>query len=283
MHSDPSLLQFMRGTFASSKLLRNLGIGCSISAIILGILASLSGKRALTLWTPFIMAGLHVLSFIFEYRSKIERSRAEDLRYLIMLEDGLGWEIHLQEEINMRAEASWLARRLARKADESPYYASPKPKGPERLLDHIRESVFFTKHLAQSASFWFLFGSCCVAVIGIGVLIGAVFVVSQREVLIAIANAAISVLLIAAAGPFFGDGLAFRRLAERCALLNESANNLSDRSIISVLKLLQRYNSTLLCAPPLPEFIYKLRRHELNRLWQSRTRREEELSTDEHD
>jgi hypothetical protein len=270
--TDVPLLALMRGEFSSAKLFHSASVLLYIAAILLGVVATLYGLPLFIIISPFIMAILQGLSFVTDSFARVERSRAETVRRTIMLEDGLDWPVSPREEANMRAEASWFAINFARRADTSSYYASTKPKGPGRLLEHISESLFFTRHISRSASNLLLSVSFLVAVVGVAALVYAILAVSQRDVQIAIAKGAISVLLIAAASPPLRDALAFHRLAERCATLDEHIARIEIEEISTelVLKLLYTYDCSRFGAPLLPELIYRRKRAELNVLWQRR-------------
>jgi len=276
--TDPSLLQLMRGGFSSAKLFRTIAVMLYIGAILLGVVTTISGHALLVILAPFIMSILHGLSFVTENVSRVERSRAEAVRRALLLEDGLAWPVSPREEANLRAEASYFALELARRADISPYYASSRPEGPERLLEHVSESIYFTRHIARSASHWLLSASILVALGGISALVFAILAVSQRDVQIAIAKAAISILLIAAASPPLQDAVAFGRLSNKSANLDEQAEKMkyAQISIESVLKLVYTYDCARLGAPLLPGLIYRHKRARLNTLWQRRIGRDKE-------
>ncbi len=102
-------------------------------------------------------------------RATIVSLRADRCRRLILYADGLGRSISKEELAEVRA---WGMREtLVITSFVPPYYASPKPVGPNRLADIVAESSFFTSQLAQKvlSAIWGAF------IISGGILISILF------------------------------------------------------------------------------------------------------------
>lgn len=214
---------------------------------------------------------LQMAILLLKQRSSVHYSRAEEIRRIAVLKDGLGLE---------PAKVT-IASILARLGNAKPpdkfhvgrYFASDKPLGALRLLENVEESSFWTQRIASVTG---NLGFVAVLVgAGISVMSLLTFISGEpsKSALHLAAEAAVVTLGFVVAGDFLVLSLEYRELSdEACHRMEEAATQVesgkADRE--SAILLFGEYNCNLSGAPPLPGFIYRLLHNRLSKAWAAR-------------
>lgn len=217
---------------------------------------------------------LQVLALVLKHVSTTHYSRAEEIRRIAVLKDGLGIE---PPQIVM-------AKIVSRSGNASPptklhvgkYFASEAPPGVSRFLENIEESSFWTHRIASFTGNLGLFA----VIVGVAISVGALFAFINAGVppsaLHSAAEAVVVSLGFVVAGDFLILSLQYRELSqEACRRMEDAAAQLeSERTERdAAIFLFSEYNCNLSGAPPLPSFLYRLLHKRLSDGWAARNTR----------
>jgi hypothetical protein len=244
-------------------------IGLFVAAVI--------GSFPIAEWATSVLAiGVfvgQVLIFFLRYSAGDHQSRAEEIRRMAMMQDGLG--IHpspftlarLQDRIGdlTHSEHPFLG----------PYYGSKEPPGPRRLLDITAECAFFTGGNARRM--WNILFALAAG--GLLVVLSALF----TTLLFAGSTAAMQIAgktaLIVIAAWAFGDfasmACAFKELSESADRVLDGCEQAlqgataGDAASSSALALFSEYNCAVVKAPPIPGWIYRRYQDRMNTAWRT--------------
>jgi hypothetical protein len=199
---------------------------------------------------------------------------AEQIRRMAMMEDGLGI-VPSDDEIAVIWERIGDPE-AAKPSYERPYYESSSVKGPIRLLEITRESVFFTKSLARSAArtLW------TAVFFGLGIVIFSFVMIvqfySSTSFVVNGAKLVLTSMSFWAVGDLASMAVQFGDL-DRCGelILSKCTGLLSrrDNSRDAAIALAGEYNCAVIQAPPIPEWLYNWRVKLLNKAWRNRKKR----------
>jgi len=269
-----NLIQAMQTEYSRCKrLLYSCAFPVSVGLFIAAVVGCFPVPQWLTNTLAVCVVAAQIALFIFREFASDHQSRAEEIRRLEMLNDGLG----------IRASPISLARLHEIVGDFkhseppylTPYYGSTEPPGPRRLLETTAESAFFTGGNARRM--WKLIA----ATAGVGIVIAIItFVVAVLSgVSSAVAETAARVVLASmafwAAGDFAAVALAFKSLRDACeAVLHGCEQSLAavhdgDATAQSALAMFCEYNCALAKAPPIPAWIYARYQERMNTAWRN--------------
>ena len=218
---------------------------------------------------PFIVAAAAFLAEMFQLRSDNLKGRAEAFRRKIEYRDGFGWGIEGAEIADVLAGMTARKRAMIAKKASEAYYASSKSPGPARVLENLRESAWWSKHLSSSMRT----GCAVVLTVTVAGSIAALYIaaislpaLSDRQNVVRIATATLSLIVSVGLWRFLVGYSGFNLKAERYE--KAAADTLKGASEeIAALKLLHDYQIARASAPIIPDWLWKLRRDGLNELW----------------
>jgi hypothetical protein len=212
---------------------------------------------------------LAVIAECCHWRSDIVKGRAEHLKRRIEFFDGLGWPIPSVELSDGIAKMSRRQRsRMERTADES-YFASESEVGAQRLLENLRESSWWSKHLAgwmlvasSLISSTLLIGSLVALALSIAATTNSAALDSISRVVAALLTLILSLGLVKLIAGYF----TFAKKSEQIEneAIGQLAKTLSD---VEAIRILQEYQIARASAPLIPDWIWRMRRPLLNGLW----------------
>jgi len=227
-------------------------------------------------WAGVATAATALVGSLLRWRADVLRSYAEELLRAKELRDGLGWPVDRKRYADLRADHSSLAK-LAnfRQEEQSNFYETDEPVGPRRLVQMLRESTWWSERLARFC-FWLTLGLVILLVIVslyafpfaesfTGVPLEADQLVSLYTSLICLVFSGNVARLI------FG----YNSLSTAARDAYERLDSLADQSDLSgatALSIVMTYQFVRSAAPPIPDWVWRLRRTALNEAW------EEELS-----
>jgi hypothetical protein len=241
-------------------------------AVVYGlVLVDVVTSHSISRWLAPSALALQILALLLKQRSSIRYGAAEEIRRLMVLEEGLGVEpsqIVIAEIVARSGNAS-----PPKRVHVGKYFASEEPPGVARLLEHVEESSFWTHHIASFAGN-LAFG---LVIIGVGISLWALVAFINAGVsasaLQAAAEAVVATLGFVVAGDFLVLSLEYRQLGQDARRTMGEASGQSESGKMdreSAILLFGEYNCNLSGSPPLPSFFYKLRHERLARGWAAR-------------
>lgn len=153
--------------------------------------------------------------------------------------------------------------------EEDGYYGSTEPNGPRRLVDIVRESAWWSGHLAGMASLLYGAAGGLLVLAGSLALIAAVgfgdFKAISGATIARVVSAAFG---IAVTGGLFRISAGFKAFSEISHKVDQSGTSLLGGTfdIREALELAVTYQCARLVSPPIPSWIYEIRKDYLNRL-----------------
>jgi hypothetical protein len=250
----------------------NLSFVLAVTAPLASVLAVWNDSP----WALYVIALLSLVTPIcIAWSREIANTniiRADKCRRLILFEDGLGWPATKEDLAEIRAWA--INVQLKQAPFIKPYYASTKPKGANRIADIVTESSFFTTNLAGKAAFG-LFMLCLGAAIAVAIILhlsgsqtsintGSGYSLIAKSIAVII-SALISGDFLILAKKYYDLKGAADRVFQRCASVRDQKKAGADL----VLPIVEDYGIALLQAPPIPGWLYKHYRDELNRIYRA--------------
>lgn len=116
-------------------------------------------KDEIWLYVLGILAFVFVLaSQFFQWKTRVVRSIAEEIRRTVMVHHGLGSPLSNSEYVDLTGR-TWCKEATASKMEDAQWYATKVPPGYPRMAEMLEESVHFSQQiLARSARrTWFRF------------------------------------------------------------------------------------------------------------------------------
>jgi hypothetical protein len=224
---------------------------------------------------PFLVAALSISSEISRWRSDDFKGTGEKIKRQLEEHDGFGWNISKSDLADVMAECPghFLAT-LSHEQLAGSVYASGAEKGPRRVVENLRESAWWSKHLAKATATglkWiilFLFAGAILA------LLVSVKTVSDRAILANIAKVVTSTLVL-------GFSLGLLRLLQSYLVFSQKADFAQQKGerllkeqveVVDALRVLGGYQMARASAPLLPTFVWKFNKDRLNKIWNFRTK-----------
>lgn len=290
-HHNPELIR--DAIFARCKLLWGVGLVVKFLVFALGIFVvfALADEKIIALIGLFLVATSELLLWL----SDRWKSAAQELHRKLDLENSFGWHITQSEILDFLARYPGDINSLAGEATGS-YFASKECPGSKRAVENLRESAWWSMHLAESM--WWIFVSAIVAIFfGCIVLLnvsienvsqapaqatssqaqaaaasGVVSPVVSKAVSAGVVKVVTSAILFVFSYGLFRFAVGYysfsaksKQIKEKAELLLESGS--ADQ--IQAVKLWQDYHLAREAAPLLPTWIWKLRQKKLNALWRA--------------
>lgn len=249
---------------------------------------------ALTLMFPsfpqgvmlFILLGFAILAEVFNYLADRIFGMSHSFRAKLDLQDSLGWEISPSEYSDFLAELPGSVKDSAQKPltdgdRRGHYFASRNVHGPERALENVEESSWWSKILAKKMTRFCL---VLLLITVIGSLAGMIMTVYTIGVLgsaagsngllgIARVSTSFLMLLISLGTVKLTLGYySFSIKAEKVEKHSDRLLNGRKFDLMEAVKTVHEYHLARLVAPPIPDWIWRKNEKELNKLF---TRRRE--------
>lgn len=273
---EPSLLALMRAEFTVGKRWDRTSMALQIVAVAAGLAGAVVEDDAVAWGATFVALFGLLLGYVCQLNAATARGLAERTRRAVILRDGLGWPLGPREEADLRLQFDPWAQRLATQSPDlgRSYFGSGVVPGPERLRDNLQESVFWQAHLSRIAANYALTAVVLLGFIVLGVVLLALTSVDRQDTRSAFAKT------LAAVVPFLVTTNAVRlwwslarqgtQLQQLDAALEETRRRSGSPQEIEVLRLAHEYDILVLEAPPVPDWIYRRNRDELDRRWATR-------------
>ncbi|TSA19395.1 hypothetical protein D4R75_09670 [bacterium] len=270
------LVQLMRREFASSKRWMRYSILCNVGVVLLSVVGSIYNGSQNNSLIPLVLLFVQMIAFLTREKSGRDYGRAERIRRLTLVQDGLG--IQLPDILIKR-----IASASSDIADPEPpiigtYYTSDLPASPQRLLAILTESCFYTEHLSDRA-FKLL---ATLSLTGLAAVVLLVISLIQLYIdpalLKTVTMVSVTFLSFWATGDLAHMTMKFRALHVSCALILDRCEELEAThryDFTEIVLLLDEYNCALAASLPLPSRFYEARQARLDEMWSLRSRQEQ--------
>lgn len=264
-----NLIDAMSCEYRRGKKWWNSGLYLKCILLLTSIVAVYATGRIIMI-VGFATLIIPIAALLVNLKASGHYSRAEKMRRLLLLIDGLGIEAPKLELAQLEFEIGKFDK--AKPLYTPPYYDSPLSAGPQRLSDIIAESAFFTKNLSESSAK--LFGG--IAFIGVLLIASFMYFLIQSNISQTAGqlSAKIITMMIVffVAGDFVLYCLKFSELSktsENVLVKCDKLRNGQDINIQDVISIMDDYNCALIKSPPIPDFIYKMKLNTLNEAWRN--------------
>lgn len=268
-----TIVDVMFEAFKKSKLYFRLGFWSSCLITLIAVILSFNIESNAVVGFTIFSFLLQVAVFVLRLLGEQQFNIGEQLRRINILNDGLG----------VKASPVELLRVIRRtgKSNFSPspasgnYFDSKLAPGPNRLIEILLESAFWTHSLAESCFYWFL----SVAIVGGSATLLVIVALLNKNLTVANGQTAtvavLTVLTFWSASDVLNIALKFRKLSKEtegiCSAAEAVLKNKSQfPSEFEALSMLSDYNSALASSLPIPDWIYSRNQNSLNTLWSKR-------------
>lgn len=207
----------------------------------------------------------------FSYQSKQKKDIAEHARRLLLIVNGLGYQVSKKELTDLFASFS-ISETAGKKWESKDYFQSTHKIGYLRLSHLLQESAFFSKHLySESAKIsWVMFS--IIFLISLATLFVLPILPSLSWV-ITIAKIISVVLMFLISIDLFGRALEYTDASNSIRYIDDKLENTyrSGMKEGDILLVFSDYNTTVSSAPLIPTFIYNWNKTRLAKLWNKRS------------
>jgi len=260
-----SLLGLARAGSEAAKNWSRLRFISQIAVLACGLLAFfVSGAPAYFAAVGALVAQL--ASWVCALRAQQVHQQAEQVRRRAILFDALGGTAERLDVTDLWRLFDEKTRARAASLDEPDYYASTRDPGPDRLMEILKESTFWSKHLyAVSARRAFKGVAAVIAC----VLIFALLVLpnTSGEIPLLIARGLVLFLGFVVGVDQLGRAIAWTDAKNRLEALHRRLELASLDDMEPCLAIFSDYTAATSLAPPIPTTVYESEREGLNSLW----------------
>jgi hypothetical protein len=222
-----------------------------------------------------MVVGLAVAGYVLFRLYQGKYDLALEARRLDQVERGIGWPVSPFVRTRLRSRAGARARRAAEKyqRDSAQYYTADKDRGPERLLDMVQESAFFTSaqfRMLRNLTAALLIIMVVLVVLAVGFALASA---SQREFRIEIARIVLALVPFAFSIGLVSWTLDLHQLANGIDRVDEDLENVRVQDLVKIEDVMRaqgEYQLLIARGLPVPGPIYRAMRDDLNRLWKER-------------
>jgi hypothetical protein len=257
------------GYFKASSVLHSAASTLQLAAILV---ASLPGLRdPLGLWAPVLVAAFAYLIALGRLGGdRLKASGDRVLRHAELL-DGFGIAPSVRELADLEAEAPWFVDFLRdRPTQAEGYFASNAPPSPGRVIQNTYESAWWTQRLSHSLAVIELIRLGVFLVVGLLVLRIAITPDISTSLKPDIALLAVSLIMfLLTQGPLRRTTESYQ-LSAGCRTVVSACEAALQRQTpmdVDAFKVLFAYQLARKGSPPIPRWLWKAKRKNLNRLW----------------
>ncbi len=217
-----------------------------------------------------IIVALSIASEAVIWRSDRMKEIAEWLLRKLDLRDAFGWDISSSEMQDILARTSTkIKSRVPPECEGDPYFDSKDERGTVRALKNIRESAWWSKHLAETTVWYALAFMIAAILASLFVLLFTISTISNSDVLSSIGRSVTFVLMVVLSLGLLRLTIGYFRFKEKADRAERRADNLlkNDCNETEAIKLYAEYHLDRAAAPLVPDCIYRWNETKLNELW----------------
>jgi hypothetical protein len=250
------------------------GIGIGLQFIVVGInivivLVVGSFSQSLSL-----LAALLSIGYVFTqwYSDRLKRV-SDSVKRKFEMYDGLGWKLTPKEVSDLIVAVPEKIINDAKIPSDEPFFDSDAPPSPQRVIQNLEESSWWTKHLADSMTK--VTALVCAGIFAIAsvTMVIALQTITNQTVVVILSKIIVSIIVFIFSGGYFRMSFEYFRLSKEAEKIEDRASKiLSTRKITETvaLKELHEYQIARSGAPPIPTWIWSIRQKRLNQAWKLR-------------
>ncbi len=272
---DKNLLKILglhRAEFEKAKLNERYAWVAQSIVSVTAIVSLFINVETIIYFATLIALISTVVKWKFTYQAKNLKSTAERARRLILLSEGLGYQVSKKEIADLQCGFS-ASETDGQKWENANYFSSRATPGFSKLTDHLQESAFYSKHLyaASAKQAWYYFAVIfLVSLIGLFVLPS----ISNHTQSITIARIISIVLMFLIATDLLGRAIKFTKASNSLSDIDSriesvKSSNYPEHDIIFIWS---DYNASVQGTPLIPTSVYTRNKGRLDRLWFERNR-----------
>lgn len=264
------LLMKLQGDKA--KFWWNASVTLQIGIILLSAYTTLTSNFT-TETALFVIPIMSICSPLMRWRADALKGAYQSLLRKFEFYDGLGWAILPREKSEWLLALSKKQQQQVTATDRMPvhYFASNKQPSPERLLENLEESSWWSKHIAKFTSIVFgvftaavLLGSFAVLLLSIQGAVGQASLISIAKVIVSVIAALFSIGFIRMTVEYALFSQASAKFEEKSCQILDMGKTIDQEE---ATKLLHEYQITRSGAPMLPSWSWRLNEKRLNPIW----------------
>ncbi len=235
-------------------------------------------------WMPFILLAVAALAEVFNYLADRIFGMSHSFRAKLDLQNSLGWAISPGEYADFLADLPDPVKATAKMPPSASerkgsYFISQLPQGPQRALENVEESAWWSKILARKM---FRF---CMAILIMAVtasllsLIATTYAISitgssaNNAGLSGMARVATSALMLLLSLGTIKLTVGYHSFHNKAEKVEKHAERLlmsGDTDVMDAVKTFHEYHLARVVAPPMPDWIWRRNEKELNVLFAQR-------------
>jgi hypothetical protein len=221
----------------------------------------------------YLATVLSLAAFLSNQTFENSRSKAQELRRKLDLQDSFGWRVETDEfnDLLLRCSNSVKKKACSQKPD-APYFDSQELHGPKRALQNVRESAWWSEHLSERMFQLSLKVTLVLAAAAVASTIAALAtvdtgVVKDLSIYTKLARAVTSLLMLVFSLSLVKLTINYYKFSKGAAKCKEAANGQlkkSPRNKDQALINMYNYFIVRSGSPVLPTWLWKWHRDELN-------------------
>lgn len=261
-----SLLGLARAASESAKRWSQLRLVAQIAVLACGLGALVLGDTLAYFAAVGALVGQGA-SWLCNRRARDVHRRAEQVRRRAILLDALGQTAEKLDVTDLWMLFDEKVRASAAKFDDADYYASKEGPGPDRLLEILKESAFWSKHLYAASARRAFKG---VAAVVVGVLVVSLIVLPSTtgESLLLLARGLVVFLGFIVGADQLGTAIAWSDAKSQLEALHRRLDRVRLDEMEPCLAIFADYTAATSLAPPIPTGVYEAEQGKLNALWE---------------
>ena len=227
-------------------------------------------------WIWLLPAGFTVTHSLLQWRADTLQGKADAITRQLELQDGFGWKISEQEKADLSLEVSDKVKRKAYGTEESPYFDSRQEVFARKAVENLKQSAWYTRHLARKMAKCVLMLCACAAVLALLSIFAIVFSPPLQRWGPNIGRIVIIVLVFMVAYGYLRLSFQYRSLSSQAEKSSNRASRLLEFEAlteIQAIRLLHEYQIARVMAPMIPDWLWNRTKDELNRLWKRQVSR----------
>ena len=249
----------------------------NVSRLLVGIITIISLLRKEWLdWIWILPAGLTVTYSLSQWRADTLQGKADAITRKLEFQDGFGWKISEQDKADLILEVSDKVKKKAHGTEDSPYFDSRQEVFTRRAVENLKQSTWYTRHLAKKMA-QYVFALCAFAsVLALVSIFVVVFSLPLQRWGPDIGRIVITVFAFVVAYGYLRLGFQYRSLSNQAEKSSNRASRLLELKALTEIqasRLLHEYQIARATAPMIPDWLWKRRQNELNRLWKGQISR----------
>lgn len=257
--------------FSRAKSWWGVSLGAQIAASLYGAISVLTVTASPC--TALLVGVVSVLGGAGLWWSEALRQRAESLLRLVEFEDGFGWVVDKKILADSLARAIPIATKVpARAQEQGNFFASSETTGSRRALANLQESAWWTQHLSAFMVWVTTVAAVVVGVLALWSLLVAATVIGAATPLV-LSNVVTAVIALVFAGNLIRLPFDYSSLSANACEADQKASELIETGSVDMsdaLRLLGDYQLKRALGPQIPDWVWRLRREHLNKIWRSR-------------